>query len=108
MLRCGCTLFIFLVLFQAVKVQTRKLSGKITKARFEPLSFVGVEVKGTKRGTITKETRACQLKLDEGKYDLVVPMIGYVLSWKMMQEYLWVQEQKSKWEFLIFSGNLFL
>jgi hypothetical protein len=76
-MRCSCTLFIFLVFSQAVKAQTRKLFGKITNARFEPLSFVSVEVRETKRGTITKENGAYRLNLDEGKYDLVVSMIGY-------------------------------
>jgi hypothetical protein len=76
-MRCSCTLLILLVLSSAVKAQTRTLFGKITNARLEPLAFVSVEVRETKRGTITKEDGTYQLRLDEGKYDLVISMIGY-------------------------------
>lgn len=43
----------------------------------EPLAFVSVEVKELRTGTITKEDGTYELELDEGKYDLVISMIGY-------------------------------
>ncbi len=76
MRRC-CYFIILLFLSAAVKAQTHRLFGKITNAKLEPLAFVSVEVRETKRGTITKEDGTYQLRLDEGKYDLVVSMIGY-------------------------------
>lgn len=43
----------------------------------EPLAFASIEVKEVRTGTITKEDGTYELKLDEGKYDLVISMIGY-------------------------------
>ncbi|MDE3185625.1 MAG: carboxypeptidase-like regulatory domain-containing protein [Bacteroidota bacterium] len=70
-------LIIFIFLSAKVNAQSHKLFGKITNAKLEPLAFVSVEVRETKRGTITKEDGTYRLWLDEGKYDLVVSMIGY-------------------------------
>src|SRR5580765_3043152 len=68
----------FLLLFSsAVAAQSYKVYGKITNTKLEPLAFVSVEVKEIKTGTITKEDGSYELQLEEGKYDLVVSMIGY-------------------------------
>jgi len=67
---------IFLALSASANAQT-KVFGKITNSRMEPLAFVSVEVREIKSGTITKEDGTYVLKLDEGKYDLIISMIGY-------------------------------
>jgi hypothetical protein len=57
--------------------QYHKLSGKITNAKQEPLAFASVQVKEIKSGTITKEDGSYILELEEGKYDLIISLIGY-------------------------------
>jgi hypothetical protein len=67
---------IFLSLSASANAQT-KVYGKITNSKMEPLAFASVEVREIKSGTITKEDGTYELKLDEGKYDLIISMIGY-------------------------------
>jgi hypothetical protein len=57
--------------------QFGKVYGKITNTRMEPLAFASIEVKELKAGTITAEDGSYQLQLEQGKYDLVISMIGY-------------------------------
>ncbi len=76
-MRRSFTLFILFVLSSSVTAQSHKVFGKIINTRLEPLAFVSVEVKQIKIGTITHEDGIYQLELDEGKYDLVVSIIGY-------------------------------
>ncbi len=59
------------------KSQSFKVHGKITDNKLEPLAFVSVQVKELGYGTITKENGVYELMLEEGKYDLVVSMIGF-------------------------------
>ena len=61
----------------AANSQSVKVFGKITNAKSEPLAFASVQVKEYKQGTVTKEDGAYQLSLEEGKYDLVISMVGY-------------------------------
>jgi Family of unknown function (DUF5686)/CarboxypepD_reg-like domain len=61
----------------AVTAQSIKVYGKVSNAKGEPLAFASVQVKEYKRGTLTKEDGSYELELDEGKYDLVVSMVGY-------------------------------
>lgn len=70
-------LYISLIYPAIAFCQVPLLSGKITNARQEPLAFVSVEVKELKLGAITKEDGTFSIELDEGKYDLVITMIGY-------------------------------
>ena len=73
------SIFIYIsLIFPAIAFcQVPLLSGKITNAKQEPLAFVSVEVKELKLGAVTKEDGTYSIELDEGKYDLVVTMIGY-------------------------------
>ncbi len=71
------TLFVLFILSSSVTAQSHKVFGKIINTRLEPLAFVSVEVKQIKIGTITHEDGMYQLELDEGKYDLVISIIGY-------------------------------
>jgi Family of unknown function (DUF5686)/CarboxypepD_reg-like domain len=57
--------------------QSVKVYGKITNAKMEPLAFASVQVKEYKEGIVTKEDGSYELELDEGKYELVISMIGY-------------------------------
>lgn len=73
-----CLLIFLLSSFSSLAgAQTPKVYGKITNDKLEPLAFVSVEVREIKKGTISREDGTYSLKLDEGKYDLVITMIGY-------------------------------
>ncbi|OSZ80514.1 hypothetical protein CAP36_04485 [Chitinophagaceae bacterium IBVUCB2] len=66
-----------LFISSAATAQSIKLYGKITNAKMEPLAFVSVQVKEYKQGSVTKEDGSYELELEEGKYDLIVTMVGY-------------------------------
>ncbi|WP_462255290.1 DUF5686 and carboxypeptidase regulatory-like domain-containing protein [Ferruginibacter sp.] len=57
--------------------QQYKLYGKIINAKQEPLAFASVQTKEIKLGTVSKEDGSYILELEEGKYDLVVTLLGY-------------------------------
>ncbi|MEY2917639.1 MAG: hypothetical protein RIS73_1353, partial [Bacteroidota bacterium] len=57
--------------------QSYKLYGKIINGKQEPLAFATVELKGIKLGTVTKEDGSYLLELEEGKYDIVVTLVGF-------------------------------
>lgn len=77
-MKINSTLFLFLLISSSVvSAQTIKVSGKIINTRLEPLAFVTVQAKEIKSGTVTKEDGTYELMMDEGKYDLVISMIGY-------------------------------
>ncbi|MEI9910674.1 MAG: carboxypeptidase-like regulatory domain-containing protein [Bacteroidota bacterium] len=54
-----------------------KVSGKITNNRLEPLALVTIQVKDLQAGVITKEDGTYELNLEEGKYDLIISMMGF-------------------------------
>ena len=45
--------------------------------KLEPLAYVSIQVKELQSGTVTTANGTYELELEEGKYDLVVSMIGY-------------------------------
>lgn len=53
------------------------LSGKVTDAQLEPLSFVTVQIKGLQIGTRTDEKGHYEFQLEEGEYEIVFSLIGY-------------------------------
>ena len=57
--------------------QSYKLYGKITNGKQEPLAFASVQIKEIKQGAVTKIDGAYSLELDEGKYDLIITLMGY-------------------------------
>ena len=57
--------------------QTFKVSGKVTNASLEPLSYVSIAIKDPKIGTTTKADGSYIFQLIEGRYELVFTMIGY-------------------------------
>ena len=70
-------LLILLFGFHAVQAQYFKVSGKITNDKLEPLALVSIQVKGSVKGTISKEDGTYELHLEEGTYDLAFSMLGY-------------------------------
>ncbi len=70
-------LITLLIVSSAATAQSVKLYGKITNAKMEPLAFASVQVKEYKQGSVTKEDGSYELELDEGKYELIVSMVGY-------------------------------
>lgn len=73
----NCFLFLFLLTCSGLSAQFFKVHGKITNNKLEPLALVSVQVKELQTGTITKEDGTYELKLEEGKYDLVISMMGF-------------------------------
>ena len=57
--------------------QQQLLHGKIINSKQEPLAFASIEVKEIKLGTVTKEDGTWSLDIEEGKYDLVITLVGY-------------------------------
>ncbi len=51
--------------------------GKIINGKQEPLAFASIQVKEIMAGTVTKEDGTYSLELDEGKYTLVITLVGY-------------------------------
>ncbi len=75
---CRNLLFIlFIFTGISASAQSVKVFGKIINAKLEPLAFASVQVKEYRQGSITKEDGSYQLELEEGKYDLVISMVGY-------------------------------
>ena len=60
-----------------VSAQQYLLSGKVTDAQLEPLSFVTVQIKGLQIGTRTDEKGHYEFQLEEGEYEIVFSLIGY-------------------------------
>ena len=57
--------------------QTYRVYGKIINKRLEPLPFASVQVREQQHGTLSKEDGSYEFRLEEGRYDVVVSMIGY-------------------------------
>ncbi len=70
-------LAISFIFYSTAFSQYYKLSGIVTNAKKDPLAFASVQVKEIKSGTVTKEDGSYVLELEEGKYDLVITLIGY-------------------------------
>lgn len=70
-------LLILLFGFYVGEAQHFKVSGKITNDKLEPLALVSIQVKGSVKGTISKEDGTYELHLEEGTYDLAFSMLGY-------------------------------
>jgi len=70
-------LFISLGFSSTVFCQSYKLYGKVVNGKQDPLPFASVQVKEFKSGVVTKEDGSFSIELDEGKYDLVITLVGY-------------------------------
>ena len=74
--RCCFLAFLLLDTFSSF-AQYYTVSGKITNSKLEPLAFVSIKIKDMQGGTISREDGKYELKLEEGKYDLIFSSIGY-------------------------------
>jgi hypothetical protein len=72
-----CFLFFLLFSFSVTQAQYFRISGKITNNRLEPLALASVQVKGSVKGTVSKEDGTYELQLEEGTYDIVFSILGY-------------------------------
>jgi len=72
-----CFTILFLFVFSFTQAQYFKISGKITNNKMEPLALVSVQVKGSVKGTVSKENGTYELQLEEGTYDIAFSMLGY-------------------------------
>src|SRR6187401_2320247 len=72
-----CFLVVFLFGIYTAQAQYFKVSGKVTNDKLEPLALVSIQVKGSVKGTISKEDGSYELHLEEGTYDLAFSMLGY-------------------------------
>lgn len=76
MLRCS-SILLSLLLSQLLHAQYFSVSGKITNNKLEPIAFVSIKVKDMPGGTVSREDGSYELKLEEGKYDLIFSSIGF-------------------------------
>lgn len=77
-MRHYCSLFILFTFFHSLSfAQYFTLSGKVTNNKLEPLPLVSIKLKGLPIGTITKEDGTYELRVEEGKYDVVISMVGF-------------------------------
>lgn len=70
-------LILFLVVGKISFSQSAKLQGRVTNNKSEPVAFTSIKVKDSNYGAITKENGTYEIFLEEGKYDLVITMVGY-------------------------------
>ena len=73
----NCFLFFLLLVSQILHGQYFTVSGVITNNKLEPLGLVSVKIKDMSRGTVSNDNGKYELKLEEGKYDLIFTSIGY-------------------------------
>ncbi len=53
------------------------LSGKVTDAQLEPISYVTVQIKGLQIGTRTDDKGHYEFQLEEGEYEIVFSLVGF-------------------------------
>lgn len=113
MSRNGC-IFLCLCIFPCLlHAQFFKVTGKITNSKSEPLPFASINVKELQYGTISKENGGFELKLEAGKYDIAVTMIGYksilitvVVSRDMNQNFILDPDYSKDLSEVIIKGKL--
>jgi hypothetical protein len=84
-------LFLFLCVSPILSAQYFKITGKITNNKLEPLALVSIKVKDMAAGSVTKADGSYELKLEAGKYDMVISMIGFkpqVISLVLTSDYI--------------------
>ncbi len=70
--------FLFWLPLAAFSQSSYRLTGHVSNKRQEPLALASVQVKGMREGTITKDDGSFSLALEEGQYEVIVTMIGYL------------------------------
>ncbi len=75
--RYSFILFVCFLIFQSSIAQPLKVFGTITNTKFEPLPYASIEIKEEQIGKTTDANGQYEFTLREGKYDLVITMLGY-------------------------------
>ena len=72
-------LLLFITCYVALTSYSQEhfITGKIVNSRLEPLPYASVRVKELQLGTTTLNDGSFSLKVEDGKYDLAISMIGY-------------------------------
>jgi hypothetical protein len=83
---------LLLLLFSSfvLHAQYHILSGKVTNNKLEPLALVTIQVKDMASGTVSKEDGSYELKLEQGKYEIIFSMVGFksqVISLALTKNY---------------------
>lgn len=68
---------LILLSFSFARGQSYKIYGKITNPRLEPLAFATIQVREWKHGVLSKEDGTYEIRVEAGKFDLVISMVGY-------------------------------
>ncbi|HEY4148427.1 MAG TPA: DUF5686 and carboxypeptidase regulatory-like domain-containing protein [Chitinophagaceae bacterium] len=68
---------ILLFIAHPLAAQFYHVTGRITDNKLEPLAFASIHTKETKTGTLSQADGSYDLQLEEGKYDLVISMVGF-------------------------------
>src|SRR4030095_10615759 len=72
------TLLLCLILLTTVvKGQFYRLSGIVMDGKKEPLPLSTIEIKETRKGSVTKDDGSYEFFLERGQYNLVVSMVGF-------------------------------
>ena len=69
--------FIIFLLLNNAFAQPIKVFGTITNTNLEPLPYASIEVKEEQLGKIADAKGNYEFTLKEGKYDLIVSLVGY-------------------------------
>lgn len=77
MARYCSLLFVLLFSGSPLVAQFRTVTGKVTNNKLEPLAFASIQVKELQTGVLSQADGSYTLKLEDGKYDLVVSMVGF-------------------------------
>ena len=71
-------LFIFFILCTlAANSQLYKLSGVVSDNKKDPLPLASIEIKETRKGSVTKDDGSYEFYLERGQYTLVVSLVGF-------------------------------
>ena len=72
-------LLLLILLLPAVQAfsQLYSISGVVMDARKDPLPLASVEIKESKKGSVSKDDGSFEFFLERGKYDLVISMVGF-------------------------------
>ena len=70
--------FLLSIMASSVSSQTYKVFGKVVNPNLEPLSFVSIQIKGQGQGVVSRTDGSFELELDNGQYDLLVSLTGYL------------------------------
>jgi len=72
-----CLSILFIFFSFAANSQLYKVSGIVMDHKKDPLPLASVEIKETRKGSVTKDDGSYEFFLERGQYSLVISMIGF-------------------------------